>query len=125
MKKLWNTAKSRQRRMAERLKIAVLFLLLLYPIPYTLYPFLHAAAPCRIPGSGLRPRFKNALWGLSVREAGTGAERISCNSAKTWSRRPEAFCDSRRAELFGPGYKFKTRVYVDGIISNGTLTGSL
>ncbi len=86
-----------------------------------------AAAPCRFQDKVSGPGFKNALWGLSVREAGTGVELISCNNAKNLVPASilKLFVTAAALELFGPGYKFKTRVYVDGVISDGTLTGSL
>lgn len=86
-----------------------------------------AAAPCRFQELAAGPGFKSALWGLSVREAGTGAELISCNKAKNLVPASilKLFVTAAALELFGPGHKFRTRVYVDGVVSDGTLAGSL
>jgi len=86
-----------------------------------------AAAPCRFQNLVDGPGFRNSIWGLSVRYADTGKEVISCNNTKNLVPASilKLFVTAAALDLLDPGYRFKTRVYVDGALSNGVLTGSL
>ena len=86
-----------------------------------------AGAPCKFQDLAKGPGFKNSVWGLSVRYADTGREVISCNNTKNLVPASilKLFVTAAALETFGPGHKFRTRVYIDGPVSNGTLNGSL
>ncbi len=86
---------------------------------------VYAAAPCEFRDKMEGPGFKNASWGLSVREASTGKELLSCDSAANLIPASilKMLVTSAAMEVIGPETGFKTRVYLDGNVSKGVLEG--
>lgn len=84
-------------------------------------------APCRFQDKAKGPGFKNSVWGLSVRYADSGRELVSCNGTKNLVPASilKLFVTAAALEKFGPEYRFKTRIYIDGPVSSGTLNGSV
>ncbi|MEI7481467.1 MAG: D-alanyl-D-alanine carboxypeptidase/D-alanyl-D-alanine-endopeptidase [Elusimicrobiota bacterium] len=87
----------------------------------------YAGAPCTFREKISGPGFKNALWGLSVREIATGKELVSCNN--TGNLIPASilklFVTGAALDILGPGAKFKTRIYLDGTVTKGVLNGGV
>ena len=86
-----------------------------------------AGAPCKFREKASGPGFKNALWGLSVRDAATGEELISCDNARNLIPASilKLFVTGAALEIIGPETRFKTRVYLDGTITKGVLSGGM
>jgi D-alanyl-D-alanine carboxypeptidase/D-alanyl-D-alanine-endopeptidase (penicillin-binding protein 4) len=88
---------------------------------------VYSAAPCdfldRMGGAG----FKNASWGLSVRDASTGKELVACDSTANLIPASilKMFVTAAALDVIGPETGFKTRVYLDGAVSKGVLTGTV
>ncbi|HNW43374.1 MAG TPA: D-alanyl-D-alanine carboxypeptidase/D-alanyl-D-alanine-endopeptidase [Elusimicrobiales bacterium] len=74
-----------------------------------------------------RPGIANAQWGISVKDAATGAEVAAYNPRANLTPASilKIFVTAAAFDLLGPGYKIKTGVYYDGFISNGFLNGNL
>ncbi len=99
-------------------------------IPFLLLAFCirtSAGAPCEFREKASGTGFKNALWGLSVRDAATGKELVSCDSTRNLVPASilKLFVTGAALDMVGPETKFKTRVYLDGTISKGVLNGGL
>lgn len=75
----------------------------------------------------LRPGIENAQWGISVKDAVTGAEVAAYNPRKNLVPASilKIFVTAAAFDQLGPGYKIKTSVYYDGSISNGFLNGNI
>lgn len=86
-----------------------------------------AGAPCKFREKASGPGFKNALWGLSVRDAATGKELVSCDNTRNLVPASilKLFVTGAALDMLGPGTKFKTRVYLDGTITKGVLNGGV
>jgi len=84
-----------------------------------------AAAPCKFQDKVSGPGFKNALWGLSVRDAETGLALVSCNNSKNLVPASilKLFVTGAALDLLGPATRFRTRVYLDGSVTKGVLNG--
>lgn len=84
-------------------------------------------APCKFLDKVSGRDFKNALWSLSVRDAATGAELISCDSARNLvpASALKLFVTGAALDIIGPETRFRTRVYLDGKIENGVLKGEI
>ncbi|MFA6433421.1 MAG: D-alanyl-D-alanine carboxypeptidase/D-alanyl-D-alanine-endopeptidase [Elusimicrobiales bacterium] len=86
-----------------------------------------AGAPCEFMDKVSGRGFKNAFWGLSVRDADTGQELVSCGS--TGNLIPASilklFVTGAALDMLGPETRFKTRVYLDGTITKGVLNGGV
>jgi len=93
----------------------------------TLINPLYAGAACEFRDKVSGPGFKNAVWGLSVRDAATGAELVSCDSARNLVPASilKLFVTGAAFELLGPETGFRTRVYLDGTVSKGVLNGAV
>ncbi|HBB67717.1 MAG: D-alanyl-D-alanine carboxypeptidase/D-alanyl-D-alanine-endopeptidase [Elusimicrobia bacterium GWA2_56_46] len=88
---------------------------------------VYAGAPCEFRDKVSGPGFKNAVWGLSVRDAATGAELVACDSARNLVPASilKLFVTGAALELLGPETGFRTRVYLDGTVSKGVLNGAV
>ena len=86
-----------------------------------------AGAPCKFLEKASGPGFKNALWGLSVRDAATGKELVSCDNTRNLIPASilKLFVTGAALDMVGPETKFKTRVYLDGTITKGVLKGGV
>jgi len=74
-----------------------------------------------------RSGIENAQWGISVKDAATGAEVAAYNSRKNLIPASilKIFVTAAAFDQLGPGYKIKTAVYYDGSIANGFLNGNI
>ena len=88
---------------------------------------VYAAEPCEFRDRMESPGFKNASWGLSVREASTGKELVSCDSAANLVPASilKLFVTAAALDIIGPETGFKTRIYLDGKVSKGVLEGTV
>ncbi len=88
---------------------------------------VEAGAQCKFREKASGPGFKNALWGLSVRDAGTGEELIACDNARNLIPASilKLFVTGAALDILGPETKLKTRIYLDGAITKGVLSGGL
>jgi serine-type D-Ala-D-Ala carboxypeptidase/endopeptidase (penicillin-binding protein 4) len=88
---------------------------------------VYAASPCEFADKMAGPGFMNAFWGLSVREAVTGKELVSCNSTANLVPASilKMFVTAAALDIIGPETGFKTRVYLDGKVSKGVLEGTV
>ena len=84
-----------------------------------------AGGPCKFREKAAGPGFKNALWGLSVRDAATGEELIACDNARNLLPASilKLFVTGAALDILGPETKFKTRLYLDGTMEKGVLSG--
>ena len=90
----------------------------------------HAAAAdinARIMEMAARPGVKNAFWGVSVKDASTGAPIAAYNAQKNLIPGSilKIFVTAAAFDRLGPEYKIKTAVYYDGSIVNGFLNGNI
>ena len=106
--------------MIKNLLIALFFLVILCGR-------ISAGAPCKFRERASGPGLKNALWGLSVRDADTGEELISCDTTRNLIPASilKLFVTGAALDLVGPETKFKTRVYLDGKVTKGVLSGNI
>lgn len=74
-----------------------------------------------------RPGLQNASWGISVKDAATGRGILERDAQKNLIPASilKVFVTAAAFDLLGPGYRFKTGVYYDGDISNGSLNGNI
>jgi D-alanyl-D-alanine carboxypeptidase/D-alanyl-D-alanine-endopeptidase (penicillin-binding protein 4) len=74
-----------------------------------------------------RPGIENATWGISVKDAATGAEVAAYNARKNVVPASilKVFVTAAAFDLLGPGYRGKTAVYYDGSIADGALNGNI
>jgi D-alanyl-D-alanine carboxypeptidase/D-alanyl-D-alanine-endopeptidase (penicillin-binding protein 4) len=88
---------------------------------------VYAAPPCKFQDKASGPGFENAIWGLSVRDAATGEELISCNSSKNLVPASilKLFVTGAALDILGSETRYKTRVYLDGTVSKGVLNGQV
>jgi D-alanyl-D-alanine carboxypeptidase/D-alanyl-D-alanine-endopeptidase (penicillin-binding protein 4) len=88
---------------------------------------VYAAEPCEFQDKMADPGFKNASWGLSVRDASTGKELIACDSTSNLVPASilKMFVTAAALDILGPETGFKTRVYLDGTVSKGVLAGTV
>ncbi len=86
-----------------------------------------AAAPCKFQEKASGPGFKNSFWGLSVRDAATGNELVSCNSSKNLVPASilKLLVTGAALDMVGSETRFKTRVYTEGTITKGVLDGGV
>ncbi len=74
-----------------------------------------------------RPGLESAQWGVSVKDAATGAEVAAYNPGKNLVPASilKIFVTAAAFDRLGPGYRVKTGVYYDGRIADGVLNGNL
>jgi len=90
----------------------------------------HAGAAdinARIREMAARPGVKNASWGISVKDAATGAPVAAYNAQKNLTPGSilKIFVTAAAFDRLGPDYKIKTALYYDGGIVNGFLSGNI
>ena len=71
-----------------------------------------------ISGMASRPGIESAQWGISVKDAATGAEVAAYNAGKNLVPASilKIFVTAAAFDLLGPGYKVKTAVYYLSLI---------
>ncbi|HCE97992.1 MAG TPA: D-alanyl-D-alanine carboxypeptidase/D-alanyl-D-alanine-endopeptidase [Elusimicrobia bacterium] len=81
----------------------------------------------RIKEMAARPGVKNASWGVSVKDAATGAPVAAYNAQKNLIPGSilKIFVTAAAFDRLGPDYKIKTAVYYAGGIVNGFLNGNI
>ena len=74
-----------------------------------------------------RPEIKNALWGLSVRDAKTGEIMLERNQKTNLvpASSLKLFVTAAAMEILGPEKRFKTELYYSGKVHDGTLAGNV
>ncbi|HAH30991.1 MAG TPA: D-alanyl-D-alanine carboxypeptidase/D-alanyl-D-alanine-endopeptidase [Elusimicrobia bacterium] len=74
-----------------------------------------------------RQGIKNAVWGISVKDASTGKTVAAYNAQKNLIPGSilKIFVTAAVFDRLGPDYKIKTAVYHDGVIANGFLNGNI
>lgn len=101
----------------------------LFAVIFTLFTCsLHAGTPAdKIKEIAGLPGIKNASWGLSVKDAATGkviAERDPRRNLVPASIL-KVLVTAAALDSLGGSHTFSTRLYYDGYISNGFLTGNI
>lgn len=88
---------------------------------------IFAAEPCPFLDKISKPGLENAMWGLSVRDAATGKEIAACDNTRNLipASIMKLFVTAAALDSFGPGARFKTRVYLNGTVGDGVLNGSV
>jgi len=73
------------------------------------------------------PNFSNAYWGVSIQSLKTGETIFKLNEDKLFKPASlvKLFTSSTALLLLGSDYRFETKFYTDGKISNGILFGNL
>jgi serine-type D-Ala-D-Ala carboxypeptidase/endopeptidase (penicillin-binding protein 4) len=73
------------------------------------------------------PRFENAFWGVLVKDLSTGTVLYRRNEAKSFmpASNTKLYTTAAALDQLGPEYRFVTRLFVDGPISDRVLTGNV
>jgi D-alanyl-D-alanine carboxypeptidase/D-alanyl-D-alanine-endopeptidase (penicillin-binding protein 4) len=73
------------------------------------------------------PVFQNAIWGVHVIDLNTGASLFSRNAQVSMvpASNTKLYTTAAALELLGTDFRYETRVWTNGSIQNGVLTGDL
>ncbi|PAP77598.1 D-alanyl-D-alanine carboxypeptidase/D-alanyl-D-alanine endopeptidase [Rubrivirga marina] len=71
--------------------------------------------------------FDDAYWGAYVVNLDTGTELYDRNAARRFipASNMKILSTAAAVDALGPGFRYRTRLYADGEVQNGTLLGSL
>lgn len=71
--------------------------------------------------------FENAFWGIKVVDLESGTTLYERNARKSFvpASNVKLYTTAAALDLLGPDYTYRTRLYVDGPVEDGTLKGNL
>jgi serine-type D-Ala-D-Ala carboxypeptidase/endopeptidase (penicillin-binding protein 4) len=71
--------------------------------------------------------FQNSLWGISIRDAETGAAIFSRDALKSFmpASNTKLYTTATALHYLGPDYRYRTGLYTDGHVKDGVLHGNL
>ena len=74
-----------------------------------------------------RPMFQHADWGIQIRDMSDDSVVAAQNDQKMFDPGStlKTYSVATALRLYGPDYRFKTPVYREGTVTDGTLTGNL
>lgn len=74
-----------------------------------------------------QPKYAHAIWGLYVKDLETGTVLYDLNSEKLFSpaSTTKIFTVEALINTYGDDYRFKTPVYIDGVVKDERLVGNL